>query len=127
MSGGTSGDVAHLLLLRGEREYGETSLSLWKGTLLEWTVYCRGSRTAVTLWHLLFSGEVSRLFDPYPKKAVGVLREDRMPPLVGVRVRDGLDPRPQQLVPQQGSVSHGIWKQHHSFDQQVRLRQVRGR
>lgn len=80
----------------------------------------------VTLWHLLFFGEVSQLFDPYPKKTVRVLREDRMPPLVSVRVRDRFDPRPQQLVPQQGSVRHGIWKQHQSFDQQVRLRQVRG-
>lgn len=32
-------DVSYLLLLRGEREYGETSLSLSKGTLLVWTVY----------------------------------------------------------------------------------------
>ncbi len=35
-------DVSYLLLLSGEREYGETSLSLSKGTLLAWTVYCGG-------------------------------------------------------------------------------------
>lgn len=33
-----------------------------------------------------------------------------MPPVVCVRIRDGLNSGPQQLVPQEGSVGHGVCK-----------------
>lgn len=41
---------------------------------------------------------------------MGILREGGMPPVVRVRIRDGLDSGPQQLVPQEGSVGHGVCK-----------------
>lgn len=37
-----------------------------------------------------------------------VLREDRVPPVVCVRVRHGLYPCPQQLIPQQGGIRHSV-------------------
>ena len=40
-----------------------------------------------------------------------VLREDRVPPVVCVRVRHTLYPCPQELVPQQGSVRHSICRE----------------
>lgn len=46
----------------------------------------------------------------YPKKTVRVLREDCMPPVFRVRVWHRLDPGPQQLIPQQGSIGHSIWR-----------------
>ena len=47
--------------------------------------------------------------DFYPKKAVRVLREDCVPPVVCVRVWHHLYSCPQQLIPQQGSVRHSVW------------------
>lgn len=69
-----------------------------------------GQCTAGETDRLLSLGDLGEHFgsESYPEKAARVLGEDRMPPLVGVRVRDGFDARPQQLVPQQGSVGHSI-------------------
>lgn len=52
----------------------------------------------------------SFFFNSYPKQTVGILREDGVPPVVHVRIRDGLDSGPQQLVPQEGGVCHGVCK-----------------
>lgn len=73
-------------------------------------MYCRGSRVTATFCHLLSFGDLGEHFGAasYPEKAVRVLGEDRVPPLVSVRVRDRFDAGPQQLVPQQGRVGHSI-------------------
>lgn len=42
---------------------------------------------------------------------MGVLREDGVSPVVCVRVRDGLDSGPQQLVPQEGGIGHGVCRE----------------
>lgn len=44
----------------------------------------------------------------HPKQAVGVLSEDFVPPVVCVRLRHGLYPSTQQLVPQEGGIRHGV-------------------
>lgn len=44
----------------------------------------------------------------YPKQAVRVLGKDGVSPVVRVRVWHSLYPCSQQLIPQQGSVRHGI-------------------
>lgn len=59
----------------------------------------------------------------YPKKTVRVLREDCMPPVFRVRVWHRLDPGPQQLIPQQGSIGHSIWRGgSESGDENARVR-----
>lgn len=70
----------------------------------------QGSRVTAPFCHLLSSGDLGEHFGSasYPEKAVRVLGEDRVPPLVRVGVRHRFDARPQQLVPQQGSVGHSI-------------------